>query len=100
MKEFMSTNTDSSLSPGTKLVLITEDFLGLERDKCLPGGSLLPPAPMAAWLLACLGRSLVLLTSKGLESRAGTTTGTPNSSRDLSGEEWGEEDGALGKVAK
>lgn len=43
MKEFMSTSTDSSLSPGTNVVLITEDFLGFDRDKCLP----LPPVPTA-----------------------------------------------------
>lgn len=48
MKEFMSTSTDSSLSPGAKLALITADFLRLESDMRLSDDSLLPLALTAA----------------------------------------------------
>lgn len=95
MKEFMSTSTDSSLSPGAML-LITEAFL---RTESLLADSLLPLDALAAWLTCLGGRPGVLLTRRGLESRAAAI---PNSlpPRDLSGEEWGEEEGALGNVAK
>lgn len=82
MKEFMSTSTDSSLSPVAMLELNTEVFLGMERDMCLSDGSLLPLNAPAA----CLGgRSRVLLTRRGLESKVVPTSPAPP--RDLSGEE-------------
>lgn len=43
---------------------------------------------------------VLLLMARGLESRAGVSVMPNSMSRDLSGEECGEEEGALGKVAK
>lgn len=103
MKELISTSTDSSLSPGVTLVLSTDIFRGSERDKCLPPGSL-PFAPVLGWLgwrASLEGRFWVLLTNRGLVSKE-RVGGTPTLllSRDLRGEECGEEDGALGRVAR
>ncbi len=48
MKDDISTNTDSSLSPGSIVVLATVTFRGSDMDRCLQN----PPPPASPWFLA------------------------------------------------